>query len=81
MGSTESVIILAAVVEVLGLILLMVLAYFLIKSAVKAGIKAANKESGSDSNVQIKQTRIISEIARTCGVSEEKIQAILQQNG
>jgi len=80
MGNVESTILLWVILKGIGIVLLLVLAYFLIKSAVKAGIKSANRESNSGTDFQYKQIRILAEIARNNGVSEDKIQEILYPN-
>lgn len=54
--------------------------YFLIKTAVQQGVRDANRERNSGNDFEIKQTKILAEIARTNGVEEAKIQEILQEN-
>lgn len=53
--------------------------FFLVKSAVQAGIRSANRERNSGTDFQYKQTKLLAEIAKANGVSNEKIDEILEE--
>jgi|GEM_PF-2560176 len=76
-GGSELLIIL--IVGILTFVIIGIL-FYLIKSAIQAGVRDAYRERNSGTALEFKQTKILAEIARANGVSEEKIQEILQEN-
>lgn len=76
-GASELIIIL---IGGIGTLVIIGILFYLIKSAIQAGVRDAYREHNSGTAFEFKQTKLLAEIARANGVSEEKIQEILKEN-
>jgi len=76
-GASELIIIL---IGGIGALVIIGILFYLIKSAIQAGVRDAYREHNSGTAFEFKQTKLLAEIARANGVSEEKIQEILKEN-
>ncbi|GAB3350579.1 hypothetical protein GCM10027566_08080 [Arachidicoccus ginsenosidivorans] len=76
-GASELIIIL---IGGIGTLVIIGILFYLIKSAIQAGVRDAYRERNSGTAFEFKQTKLLAEIARANGVSEEKIQEILKEN-
>jgi hypothetical protein len=67
-------------IYVVSLVISLIVAFFIIKAAVFSAIKAYNQSKYSGNDIEIRLTKLISEIAKIQGLDQKRINEILNDD-